>query len=101
MDQLVQVKVYRCPGQYLLVSLLPEVTLQEGVLWRGVKMAPEPKVPVQVWSEGMQKRMGVESVKPMSKFGHLFMNMFSPSRTSMNACPVRTWRSGREEDEAT
>lgn len=39
------------------------------------------------------------SVMPMSKFRHSFMNTFLPSRTSMNACPVRTWKSGSEEDE--
>lgn len=35
----------------------------------------------------------------VSKFGHRFMHTLIPSRTSMNACPVRTQRSGSEEDE--
>lgn len=36
---------------------------------------------------------------PESKFRHSFMDTFIPSRTSMNACPVRTWGSGNEEGE--
>lgn len=89
--------MYRCPGQYLLVSLLPEVTLQEGVLWRGVKMAPEPKVPgtsvVRRYAE--EDGGGVsEANEQIRAFVHEYVQSFQNKYECLSSKNLEIWQRG-------